>query len=227
MEALAAQRAVGRRQPSTERLDAPGVGGARWSRGATTGRGGRRTRRPRAGGRSEPAGATGSARFRASVPLRRSRPRRWVGSAGPGVDGLRPPPSASLGPAVREVSTASDRPVHGSGRDPHRRRHPRGPPGAGRDTVDLGSRIRGAPLCVVAAAAPTGSRRLPAVGLASRSTCASWRRWTAGECDVGYIRARLRLVSAEAGGRQTLITSGYRSHWAFRQTCIATRMTHC
>lgn len=40
-------------------------------------------------------------------------------------------------------------------------------------------------------------------------------RWTAGEHDGGYIRARLRLVSTQEGGRQTPIASGYRSHWAF------------
>ena len=40
-------------------------------------------------------------------------------------------------------------------------------------------------------------------------------RWTALERLGGYIRARLRLVAAEDGGRQTPIASGYRSRWAF------------
>jgi hypothetical protein len=40
-------------------------------------------------------------------------------------------------------------------------------------------------------------------------------RWTAIERDAGYIRARLRLLTADEGGRRTPIGSGYRSHWAF------------
>lgn len=40
-------------------------------------------------------------------------------------------------------------------------------------------------------------------------------RWTAREADDGYIRARLRLLSTEDGGRTTPIASGYRSHWGF------------
>ncbi|WP_290051998.1 hypothetical protein [Amycolatopsis solani] len=33
--------------------------------------------------------------------------------------------------------------------------------------------------------------------------------------DYDHIRARLRLLTTEQGGRRTPITSGYRSHWAF------------
>jgi translation elongation factor EF-Tu-like GTPase len=40
-------------------------------------------------------------------------------------------------------------------------------------------------------------------------------RWTALELERGYIRARLRLLTTEQGGRHTPIRSGYRSHWAF------------
>lgn len=40
-------------------------------------------------------------------------------------------------------------------------------------------------------------------------------RWAATEPERGYIRAWLRLLTAEQGGRQTPIRSGYRSHWAF------------
>ncbi len=40
-------------------------------------------------------------------------------------------------------------------------------------------------------------------------------RWTADERENGYIRARLRLLTHEEGGRQGPIASGYRSHWAF------------
>ncbi|MEV6621145.1 hypothetical protein AB0M83_27955 [Amycolatopsis sp. NPDC051106] len=40
-------------------------------------------------------------------------------------------------------------------------------------------------------------------------------RWTATEEERGYIRARLRLVTTEQGGRHTAIHSGYRAHWAF------------
>jgi hypothetical protein len=40
-------------------------------------------------------------------------------------------------------------------------------------------------------------------------------RWTASEGHDGYIRARLRLLPTEDGGRKTPIVSGYRSHWGF------------
>ncbi|MEA5362488.1 hypothetical protein VA596_23325 [Amycolatopsis sp., V23-08] len=40
-------------------------------------------------------------------------------------------------------------------------------------------------------------------------------RWTAAEPERGYIRARLRLLTAGQGGRQNPIRSGYRSHWGF------------
>ena len=40
-------------------------------------------------------------------------------------------------------------------------------------------------------------------------------RWTAGEREGGCIRARLRLIPTEDGGRHASIASGYRSHWAF------------
>ena len=41
------------------------------------------------------------------------------------------------------------------------------------------------------------------------------RRWTSIERERGYIRARLRLLTTEEGGRQSAIASCYRSHWAF------------
>lgn len=40
-------------------------------------------------------------------------------------------------------------------------------------------------------------------------------RWTEAERENGYIRASLRLLSHDEGGRQSPIASGYRSHWAF------------
>lgn len=40
-------------------------------------------------------------------------------------------------------------------------------------------------------------------------------KWTAHEDEHGYIRARLRLVATEEGGRSGPIASGYRSHWTF------------
>ena len=40
-------------------------------------------------------------------------------------------------------------------------------------------------------------------------------RWSADERANGYIRARLRLLTSEEGGRQSPIALGYRSHWAF------------
>ena len=40
-------------------------------------------------------------------------------------------------------------------------------------------------------------------------------RWAADERENGYIRARLRLLTHEEGGRKNPIASGYRSHWAF------------
>lgn len=40
-------------------------------------------------------------------------------------------------------------------------------------------------------------------------------RWQRQEREHGYIRARLRLLSTQQGGRQGPIYSGYRSCWGF------------
>lgn len=40
-------------------------------------------------------------------------------------------------------------------------------------------------------------------------------RWTADERENGYLRARLRLLTHDEGGRQSPIASGHRAHWAF------------
>jgi translation elongation factor EF-Tu-like GTPase len=40
-------------------------------------------------------------------------------------------------------------------------------------------------------------------------------RWSDEERAHGYIRARLRLLTTDEGGRNSPIYSGHRSHWAF------------
>lgn len=40
-------------------------------------------------------------------------------------------------------------------------------------------------------------------------------RWTSTEDERWFVRARLRLLTSEEGGRRTPITSGGRSHWSF------------
>ena len=40
-------------------------------------------------------------------------------------------------------------------------------------------------------------------------------RWQERGREHGYVRARLRLLSTDQGGRRTPIVSGYRSCWAF------------
>jgi hypothetical protein len=40
-------------------------------------------------------------------------------------------------------------------------------------------------------------------------------RWLRSERERGFIRARLRLLTTEEGGRRTPIVSGYRSCWSF------------
>lgn len=40
-------------------------------------------------------------------------------------------------------------------------------------------------------------------------------RWEVHERMQGFIRARLRLLTTEEGGRRTPISTGYRSSWAF------------
>jgi hypothetical protein len=40
-------------------------------------------------------------------------------------------------------------------------------------------------------------------------------RWTLVEGEHWFVRARLRLLTSQEGGRATPIASGYRSHWTF------------